>query len=273
MVIIRPGDEFLMGSPASEPYRNEQETKHWVRLNRLFGIAATETTVAQFREFLADPKVKRFYGDNPPRFTKIYAPEDRCPQISITWFDAALYCQWLSEKEKLDESQWCYPDIWQPRDGGLSLPGDFLKRSGYRLPTEAEFELATRAGDVGMRPFGNSESLLAAYAWYAHDSSGRTHPVATLKPNGFGLFDMLGNANEWCHDEYGGYRVPIASHVFDEAASERITSPVKATVPRVSRGGSFEHAAKDLRSAQRFASNIDNRHFIAFRIARTEVYD
>ena len=273
MVIIRPPDEFLMGSPSSEPDRNDQETQHWVRLNRPFRIAATETTVAQFDEFLADPKVKKFYGDNPPRFTKKYAPSNFCPQISVTWLDAARYCQWLSEKEKLPESQWCYPNIWLQRDGSLSLPSDFLKRTGYRLPTEAEFELATRVGDVGMRPFGNSESLLPAYAWYANDSSGQTHPVATLKPNGFGLFDMLGNANEWCHDEYDGYLVPIASHIFDESTSERITNPVKATEPRISRGGSFEHAAKDVRSAQRFSSNIDNRHFIGFRIARTEAGD
>ena len=111
------------------------------------------------------------------------------------------YCNWLSEQEGIPKDQWCY----EPNDKGeyaegMKIPADFLQRTGYRLPTEAEWEYACRAGTTSAFGFGEPEELLDRYAWYISNSKNRMWPVGLLKPNGLGLFDMHGNAWEWCHD-------------------------------------------------------------------------
>src|SRR5262245_41180495 len=93
---------------------------------------------------------------------------------------------------------------------GMELPGDFLERTGYRLPTEGEWGYACRAGAVSSRPYGRSEGRLASYAWFLTNSSqtATMHPAGGLKPNDLGLFDILGNAYEWCNDPYTGAYKP-----------------------------------------------------------------
>ena len=117
----------------------------------------------------------------------------------MTWFAAAQYCRWLSEQEGIPEDQRCYPPIDEIKDG-MGLPDGFLSRTGYRLPTEAEWEYACRAGAVTSRPYGGGDDLLDHYAWYDRNARGRAGRVGSLKPNDLGMFDMLGNAWEWCHD-------------------------------------------------------------------------
>ena len=118
----------------------------------------------------------------------------------MTWYEAAEYCNWLSEKEGISADQWCY----EPNDQGKFAEGmrakdKYLTLTGYRLPTEAEWEFACRAGTITRFYFGQNDALLANYAWYrAQQQSDRTWPVASLKPNDFGLFDMLGNVWHWC---------------------------------------------------------------------------
>jgi hypothetical protein len=269
MVVLDLREPALMGSPPNDPERGlNSERQHWVQVGRKIAIASTETTVGQFEAFLVDPKVKAFYANKEFQSSKrLYAPSPDCPQISIRWYDAARYCQWLSEKEGLPKSEWCFPGIWDLEDGAtLQLPPNIATRRGYRMPTEAEMELACRGGSNDSRPYGNSPALLAAYAWYATNSRGRTHDVGLLKPNDFGLFDVLGNVNEWCLDASGAYKTPFGAMDDDE-----IDLTVKPEVPRVLRGGSFQMGTKDQRSANRIRTvpARENSFTVGFRIART----
>ena len=123
----------------------------------------------------------------------------------------------------------------------------YLELSGYRLPTEAEWEYACRAGAITSRYYGLSEALLRYYAWHAANGQKRTWPVASLQPNDFGLFDMHGNAYTWCDDAYGKYPADQKGGVVDAATTKLVADDV----PRVLRGGAFNVPAGLIRSANR----------------------
>ena len=190
------------------------------------------------------------------------------PQVSITWFEAAQYCNWLSEREGLPESEWVYPRIADVKEGMELAPGH-LDRIGYRLPTDAEWEFAARAGAAAPRFFGTSEELLREYAWYAGNTfAERSWPVGQLKPNDLGLFDMYGNVWEWIHDlaKPNGQMGAAEVRVDGEDASRTVS----AQYPRPRRGGSYSYDASYLRSAHRGAYIPDERRdSVGFRVART----
>jgi formylglycine-generating enzyme required for sulfatase activity len=274
MVVIRPG-EFTMGSPLTERGRSPDETPHRVRIRRSYALATTEVTNAQFSRFLAAVPTyalqwaavaKSRFGD-PPRFAQ-YSRTPDSPQVAVSWYDAARYCNWLSERAGIPRNQWVYPEQIEP-DRGIDLPPNYLHRTGYRLPTEAEWEFAARARTTTSRHFGDDEDQLRLYAWYdAPTGRERMYPVAQLRPNQWGLYDMLGNAWEWTFDRRRPY-----------PTDDRITDDVEDTVLRVSndvartrRGGSFAYDAATARSAHRgdvtyFPNQI--RDGVGFRVART----
>ncbi len=248
-----------MGSPVSEAERFEgptgrNEILHCRRIGRTFAIAAHEVTVEQFLAF-------RDSHD----YSKQYSREADAPANRVTWYQAAEYCNWLSKEEDIPEDQWCY-DPSQPFADGMRLPADYLRRKGYRLPTEAEWEFACRAMGTTARPYGETTALLETYAWYTKNSQDRWMlPVGSLPPNDFGLFDMLGNAFEWCQDEPFFYSTdgPLLED------SERV-GVVRNNESRVLRGGSFLYNAPYVRSAYRTAYQPDDRNFFSgFRVART----
>ena len=225
-VYIEPGT-FMMGSPSDEPGLDNDETLHRVTLTKGFYMQTTEVTQGQWKAVM---------GNNPSYFKNC---GDDCPVERVSWNDAKQFIQRLNQRE-----------------GG----------SRYRLPTEAEWEYAVRAGSSTAFANGSIsefkcgfDSNLDAMGWYCGNSNNKTHPVAQKKPNAWGLYDMHGNASEWCQDWYGDY--PSGS-VTDS------TGPLIGS-DRVSRGGCFGDAARDCRSAIRgcYPPGLGSRYG-GFRLVR-----
>ena len=265
---VLPGPAaFLMGSPATERNRSPGlEDQRRVTIPRSFAIGTTEVTVRQFKRFLdANPRVDRA----PLAISAQFGAGPDGPILGVTWFEAAQYCSWLSEQEGIAETEWCYPSVAEigkrvyaerPEERGIRRPANRLERTGYRLATEVEWEYACRAGAGTSRFFGNVEDQLDHYAWSARNSGGRARSVGELKPNDFGLFDMLGNAAEWTDDNAS------AKSPADDADRDVVWNMNYL----VFRGGSAINPASFLRSAQRFRSPLLSREpFVGFRVART----
>jgi formylglycine-generating enzyme required for sulfatase activity len=235
--------KFQMGSPDEEPDRQADEVLHRRRISRSFALATKEVTVKQFQEFLkANPSIRHEWGASQKFNQNLDGPI-----IGVTWFEAAQYCRWLSEKEDIPEDQMCYPPIPEIKPG-MQMPADYLSRKGFRLPREAEWEYHCRAGAGTSRHYGVAEEMLSNYAWYSSNSRNRPGPVGSKKPNDYGLFDMLGNAWEWCQDAYAPYP-PNAGGPPVEDREEK--QPITALQDRVLRGGAFLAGAGDARSAAR----------------------
>jgi formylglycine-generating enzyme required for sulfatase activity len=235
-----PGGEFLMGSPESEPDRSPDESPaHKVTISP-FWMGRCEVTWNEFELFMYPDEERKFRVNNPTdeagdaladvvaRPTKPYTEmsfgmgKDGYPAIAMTQHAANKYCQWLSAKT-----------------------GHF-----YRLPTEAEWEYACRAGTATAYSFGNDVSQLGNYAWYEENSDFKYHKVGTKKPNPWGLFDMHGNVLEWCLDQYETNYVKLSGEV-------SVDPWVKATrpYPHSARGGSYDDEKMRLRSAARRGSD------------------
>lgn len=265
MVIIRGPVEFVMGSPTTEADRDEDEVQHRRRIGRSFALADKVVTVEQWDAFLhGNPRILRFSDFERQK----YIPTPERPMVGITWYEAAAYCNWLSKQEGMAEEQLCYEANASGQYAeGMKAGADFLSRTGYRLPTEAEWEYACRAGAVSSRYYGETRDLLAKYAWYQENSKEHSWAVGSLKPNDFGLFDMQGNVWQWCHDVIAEYRLPPNGGAVKDlgdtvAASDKIS--------RVLRGGAFTNLPSLVRSAQRISYLPVNRYVVyGLRLART----
>ena len=147
----------------------------------------------------------------------------------------------------------------------MRIKAGALKLTGYRLPTEAEWEYAARAGALTILHYGASEKLLGRYAWYLATSKDRAWPVGSLQPNDLGLFDMLGNALEWCQDPFMNYKTD--PHFIDDEEDIR---DIESRQNRVLRGGAFTHLSAYVRSAYRDKfMPADSDYDVGFRPART----
>jgi formylglycine-generating enzyme required for sulfatase activity len=267
-MVVLPGPvEFLMGSPPTEQGRMDDETPHRRRISRSFAIAAKEVTVEEFLRFR---KHHNYY--------EVYSASIHCPINNVTWYDAAAFCNWLSAQEGISAEQQCYvPNAAGKYAEGMKLAPGYLDRIGYRLPSEAEWEYACRAGALTSRCYGETEELLQEYGWYVKNSQAQGMLPGLpgqwrvkgdcLKPNDFGLFSMLGNAGEWCQERGRPYKPGTGIVLVEDQEDNEV---VMDDTKRVLRGGAFFSLAKHLRSASRSSLRpLVGRGDIAFRVART----
>lgn len=258
MVVIPNPPVFRMGSPEAELGRALEERLHWRKIDRTFAISTTEITANQFLRYAnSDPDCNFVHRAE-------YGPDPDGPALPVTWPQAAKYCRWLSEVEEIPEDQMCFPKVSEIT-GDMILPADYLERTGYRLPTEGEWEYACRAGTVTSRFYGESDQLIGEYGWYVENCHDRAWPVGSLRPNGLGLFDVYGNVWEWCTDYFG--KLPTNSY---ESPFLDVPKTEKSKGYSL-RGGSITNRSWALRSAQRDVAYFYNNrnHNIGFRVART----
>ena len=216
MIVVQAPGAFMIGSPAGELERDENEDRHEVEIAYSFAVSACEITRAQYQEFIRGEEARRS-GD-----------DDNFPASFVTWADAAGYCNWLTGKEQVPSSREAYPNLSKIAGQDTPLPPDFLVRRGFRLPTEHEWEYVARAGAATSRFFGNADKDLDNYAWYVINSRGRgAKPVGQFRPNPLGFFDIYGNVDEWCE----------------------IWPPSKEPDVKAARGGMYRGTPKYMRSA------------------------
>lgn len=259
-----PGGLFTMGSSQDEPNRKEdEEPVHSVELSP-FWMGRHEITWEEFELFvypemskettqhLASAEIDGVTQPTPPFVDMSFGMGKKgYPAINMTQYAALSYCKWLT-----------------------ALTGDF-----YRLPTEAEWEYASRAGTTTAYSFGDDPTMLDEYAWYFENSDGAYQKVGTKKTNPWGLHDMHGNVAEWTLDEY----LPAYPGQEKDVKKDPWVKPSKL-YPHVVRGGSWDDDPEDLRSAARRASHpnwkqrdpqipksnwwMTDASFLGFRIVR-----
>ncbi|MFH1130064.1 MAG: formylglycine-generating enzyme family protein [Pseudomonadota bacterium] len=265
-VTISPGI-FSMGAPPTETCYGSQpfvtagkETQHSVRLSNGFEIMTTEVTV---RHFLSE------MGYDPVSVGSVCAAND-CPVRYITWHEAAAFCNKLSAKKGYAQCYACTGTGAAVNCSEAAAYGgvNVYRCPGYRLPTEAEFEYAYRAGTSTALYNGSISNCMASdpnadlIAWYHSNSGNQPHPVAQKQPNSWGLYDMAGNVYEYCHDRFE-----------DDLGSAAATDPWGSATSneRVLRGGSYYFVVKTVRAAHRcWVAPNTTSYSDGFRVARTK---
>ena len=246
-----PGGRFYMGSHDSDEYlRNNEHPQHKVILPGNFFIGVYPVTQKHFLELMEF---------NP----SIVTDNEDCPVEGVTWFSAVEFCNKMSEAESLLPY---YEMKAVRRRANNSIEGariSILGGDGYRLPTEAEWEYACRAGSITPWCFGDQVLDVGLYAWFYDNASQETHPVGQRKPNSWGLYDMHGNVMEWCFDWY--------NDLYYQQCTEEEVDPIGPSdgAAKVLRGGAWQFGAEATRCAYRNSSVPDTvAGVVGFRVCR-----
>jgi formylglycine-generating enzyme required for sulfatase activity len=203
----------------SEDGESDERPKHQVTFSRSFYLGKYEVTQGQWQAIM---------GNSP----SLFQGDPKLPVEQVWWTDVQEFISKLNAKE-----------------GGTR----------YRLPTEAEWEYAARAGSTTAYSFGDDAARLGEYAWYKDNAGGKTHPVGQLQPNAWGLYDMYGNVMEWVQDWYGSYSdKPVTDPSGPPSGSHRMR-----------RGGAWNSVATVCRSANRYSVPGFRDDFLGFRLVRT----
>jgi formylglycine-generating enzyme required for sulfatase activity len=268
-----PAGTFTMGSPETELDHRDEELQHSVTLTMPFHLAAMEVTNQQYADLAQwaldagyctatdvevsdalDGSTEVLLGLDDPAGNitfnagtfSVVAGRENYPVKNVTWYGAAAYCDWLSLQAGIVPAY--DHDTW------LCNGGDPYGAQGFRLPTEAEWEYACRAGSV--TAFANGEitsegcydPVLDEIGWHCGNSNDLAQPVGQKSPNNWGFYDMHGNAWEWCHDWVNPYTGDVTDPVGDTVTGNRAT-----------RGGNWRTYAKFCRSARRTGYRPDFR--------------
>jgi formylglycine-generating enzyme required for sulfatase activity len=240
-MVYVPGGEFLMGSNQGDP---DEAPAHKVKVSA-FLMDKFEVTQEMFAK--AQMPNPSHWQESPQK-----------PVERVRWRDAQRYC---NERSLLEHLKPCYDEKTVDWDCDYGA-------NGYRLPTEAEWEYACRAGTDGPYDFGRADRL-RQYAWLADNSDQKTHPVGQKRPNGFGIHDLYGNVSEWCEDVY-----TVTYYKESPAADPHGPSARGKDVKRVIRGGSWRSSPDQCRSTARQGERTGNTDacfstdFCGFRCVR-----
>jgi formylglycine-generating enzyme required for sulfatase activity len=269
LYVTVPSGWFYMGSPTTELCRNANETLHKVTLTRSFEVKATEVTQGQFTKLM---------GYNPSYFGPSGAGGvcgDSCPVESLTWYQAAAYCNQLSVASQLAT---CYSCTGTGQKTSCTIQPAYDGQAiytcpGYRLPTEAEWEYVYRAttttafynGPVNSTSCVGYDSKADTIAWYDHNGGAKTHPGGQKLPNAWGVYDLAGNVWEYTNDLWT-----------DDLGSSAVIDPCGPTSTGgndkiVARGGSYNWSLPSMRAAMRASNPKQSKlAWLGFRCVRSK---
>ena len=233
-------DQLLRLFPDSKrEWFDDEQPQHPVKITRPFFLGTHPVTQGQYQAIM---------GSNPSHFKG----SDDLPVENVSWLDAVSFCNKMSEKDKRTPFY---------RINGTDVAD--VGGNGYRLPSEAEWEYACRAGMAGLFPWGDDIGKQGEHAWFSDNSDSKTHPVGQKCPNAWGLYDMLGNVWEWCADWYD-------EKYYASSPAADPPGPSEASY-RVFRGGSWGDDAGYCRPAYRSRYVPESRiSYLGFRVAAVQ---